>query len=117
MYVRIETEVFLKHMNEADPEYRLNWFYNRILPESTDSFLFFNKPNGLACHGGAKLDGDLVRLLKLCGYSEAAPVHRLDKDTTGLLIIGLNFRAQRMASLWFSEQDQVKKYASILAVA
>ncbi len=61
--------------------------------------LIINKPAGLVAHPAAgNRDGTLVNALlhhapELAGLPRAGLVHRLDKDTTGLLVVARNLRA------------------------
>jgi 23S rRNA pseudouridine955/2504/2580 synthase len=82
-----------------------------------------NKPSGLAVQGGSKIkisiDDIMPELLKNMGtWTENKPihklVHRLDKETSGILIIALNNYTAQELSLSFKERDISKKYLAIL---
>ena len=54
-----------------------------------DDFLILNKPAGIAVHGGSEQPYgviDAVRQVWGAGYAELA--HRLDRDTSGVLVLG-----------------------------
>jgi len=65
-----------------------------------DALLVINKPAGLVVHPGAgNFDGTLLNGLlhhseQLSGVPRAGIVHRLDKDTTGLLVIAKTLASQ-----------------------
>ena len=61
-----------------------------ILRKEKD-FLILNKPVGLACHGGSGISLGLIETLRQLDkkYAEAQLVHRIDKDTSGCLIVAL----------------------------
>lgn len=69
---------------------------NSILYED-DNLLIINKPSGLAVHGGSGLSIDLIesmrQLRKDIHFMEL--VHRLDRDTSGCLIIAKKNRVLR----------------------
>ena len=71
---------------------------NIILYED-DSLVVINKPNGIAVQGGTKIhrhiDG-MTEGLKL--------VHRLDKDTSGILLLAKNSRAANHCAAAFRER-------------
>lgn len=63
-----------------------------------EHILVINKPAGLACQGGMGQQENIADILKGC-YRHAdfipAPAHRLDKHTSGLLLIGKTYHALR----------------------
>lgn len=63
-----------------------------------EHILVIDKPQGLACQGGTGQNENIADILKDC-YRNAdfipAPAHRLDKNTSGLLLIGKTYSALR----------------------
>ena len=65
-----------------------------------DNLLVINKPAGLVVHPGAgnwsgtMLNGLLFRWPQLGGVPRAGIVHRLDKDTSGLMVVGKDLPTQ-----------------------
>jgi 23S rRNA pseudouridine955/2504/2580 synthase len=51
--------------------------------------LVVNKPAGLSAHGGARVGRNLVDELKFSLGREVFPVHRLDRDTSGAMLLAL----------------------------
>ncbi|MCP1633507.1 RluA family pseudouridine synthase [Kerstersia gyiorum] len=70
-----------------------------VIADSPD-WIVVNKPAGLVTHPGAGnwqgtlLNGLLYRYPELAGVARAGIVHRLDKDTSGLLVVARNELAQ-----------------------
>ncbi len=70
-----------------------------VLAESPD-WIVINKPAGLVTHPGAGnwqgtlLNGLLYRFPELAHVARAGIVHRLDKDTSGLLVVARHDKAQ-----------------------
>lgn len=91
--------------------------------EETDRFLVINKPAGLVVHPGAgNYNGTLVSALlyhfggKLEGLrlERLGIVHRLDKDTSGLLVVAKDAPAVEYLSAQFKDRKVKKKYIALL---
>ncbi|MES2903578.1 MAG: RluA family pseudouridine synthase [Pseudomonadota bacterium] len=81
-----------------------------------DWFLL-NKPPGLATQGGTKTSQHLDRLLGgLAGENEQRPklVHRLDKDTSGVILVARSARAAGHFAKAFSGRTARKIYWAII---
>ena len=54
-------------------------------------FIILNKPVGIASHGGSGISLGVIEAFRQIdrSYKEAQLVHRLDKDTSGCLVIAL----------------------------
>lgn len=104
---------------EPDASIKLNIVY-----EDKD-VIVIDKPAGLTVHPGAgQKSGTLVNallahypLLKDVGEDPARPgiVHRLDKDTSGLMIIAKNNRAFGFLKNQFKNKKVEKKYLALVA--
>ncbi len=79
--------------------------------------LVVDKPAGLAVHAGSGLTFGLVDVLKkmLPKYPDLALAHRLDRDTSGCVLIGLNRQAlvQQQQDL---KQQRIRKHYLLLVV-
>ncbi len=79
--------------------------------------MVLDKPAGLAVHGGPatrfSLD-DLLDTLRFGFQRRPAPVHRLDRDTSGCLLLARNPKALRRFSAAFEARRVEKTYAAIL---
>lgn len=76
-----------------------------------------NKPAGLAVQGGTKTTRHVDRLLSAFGEDQARPrlVHRLDRDTSGVLLLGRTPRAAAHLSGAFARRRALKTYWAIVA--
>jgi 23S rRNA pseudouridine955/2504/2580 synthase len=87
-----------------------------VIHEDPQAFVL-NKPPGLATQGGTKTDKHLDGLLGgLVGDDEGRPklVHRLDKDTSGALLVARSARAAAFFSKSFSGRTARKVYWAIV---
>ncbi len=82
-----------------------------------DEVLALNKPSGLAVQGGTKTTRHVDRLLSAWGEGLERPrlVHRLDRDTTGVLLLGKTPAAAAALSGAFARRRAVKTYWAIVA--
>jgi tRNA pseudouridine32 synthase/23S rRNA pseudouridine746 synthase len=81
-----------------------------------EHFLVLNKPSGLLSvpgRGPDKQDCLSKRVQAL--YPEALIVHRLDQDTSGLLLMGRSLEAQRRLSKLFETRQVHKRYVAVVA--
>jgi 23S rRNA pseudouridine955/2504/2580 synthase len=87
-----------------------------VIHRDANAFVL-NKPPGLATQGGTKTYSHLDRLLDgLVGEDEARPklVHRLDKDTSGALLVARTARAAGHFSKSFSGRTARKVYWALV---
>ncbi len=80
----------------------------------TDDFVVVNKPAGLLSIPDR--EGDEVSLKKLLKdrYGDIYTVHRLDKDTSGIILFARNEEAHRYFSMAFEERTVEKYYIGIV---
>lgn len=84
-----------------------------------DAIVVVNKPSGLTVHPGAgQPDGTLANALagrwkdlpELGGSDRPGIVHRLDKETSGVLVVARTESAQRILSAAFADRTVAKTY-------
>ncbi len=82
-----------------------------------DEVLALNKPSGLAVQGGTKTVKHVDRLLSAWGEGLDRPrlVHRLDRDTSGVLLLGKSPAAAARLSGAFAKRRAKKVYWAIVA--
>ena len=101
----------------APPPARLHtdWIEALILHED-DDLLVLNKPSGLAVHGGSGISLGAIELLRATRgpRSNLELVHRLDRDTSGCLLIAKRAAALRALHAQFREGSVDKRYAALL---
>ena len=82
----------------------------------SDDFIIINKWAGIPCQRGSKINLSINDLLQLFNTEDSHPklVHRLDKDTTGLLIIAKNSNSARYFHKILSNHKIKKTYYAIV---
>jgi 23S rRNA pseudouridine1911/1915/1917 synthase len=88
-----------------------------------DDIMVINKPSGVVVHpGNGNYDNTLVNGLMYYadnlsdGYEEYRPgiVHRIDKDTSGLIIIAKNNKSQEILGKYFKEHSIKREYIALI---
>jgi 23S rRNA pseudouridine955/2504/2580 synthase len=81
-----------------------------------DLVIALNKPAGLAVQGGTKTTKHVDRLLSAWGEGMERPrlVHRLDRDTSGVLLLGKGPEAAKRLAGAFARRQAKKTYWAIV---
>ncbi|MDA8129073.1 MAG: RluA family pseudouridine synthase [Betaproteobacteria bacterium] len=92
----------------------------RLLPNvlyRDDALIALNKPAGMAVHGGSGISRGVIEQMRLelpeCRYMEL--VHRLDRETSGVLLIALKRRALVGLHAAMREGRIEKRYLTLVA--
>src|SRR5690606_9618410 len=89
----------------------------RMLLHEDDKVYVFNKPAGLAVQGGSgvsrHVDGMLEALRNKRGEKPRL-VHRLDRDTSGVLVVARTRQAAVRLTAAFRERDTKKTYWALV---
>lgn len=104
----------INNVNESVLNQRLNQFKDMIIFENDLCFII-NKPAGIAVQGGSKIHFSIEDLINSYVEYDCKLVHRLDKDTSGILIIAKNLYAARELTSAFRLGKVKKKYVAILS--
>ena len=101
-------------------EPRLPPSVNRLLPQilyRDDALIALNKPAGMAVHGGSGISRGVIEQLRLelpeCRYMEL--VHRLDRETSGVLLVALKRRALTGLHAAMRDGRIEKRYLTLVA--
>lgn len=75
----------------------------------------FNKPAGLAVQGGTGIKKSVDKMAAaLFPYDKISLVHRIDRETSGLLVVAKNQKAAQDLSLQFQNKVAHKEYLALL---
>ncbi len=116
--------VELEDLVESDPHDLTPFAMEIEVVYEDDDMLVVNKPRGLASHPAASLrEPSLVNVLLARGGSlsslggEFRPgiVHRLDKDTTGLMVVAKNDFAHAALAASIEKKEAHRRYFAVVA--
>ncbi len=91
-------------------------FAKSLVIYEDDMVIAINKPHGLAVQGGTKTSRHVDRLLSAWGEGMDRPrlVHRLDRDTSGVLLLGKGPEAAKRLAGAFARRQAKKTYWAIV---
>jgi 23S rRNA pseudouridine955/2504/2580 synthase len=92
-------------------------FAKSLVLYEDEEVLALNKPSGLAVQGGTKTTRHVDRLLSAWGEGLDRPrlVHRLDRDTSGVLLLGKSPAAAARLAGAFAKRKAKKTYWAIVS--
>lgn len=95
-----------------------DFFKSLVIYEDKD-IIAINKPAGIASQGGSKVGRNIDDMSLALAVGDAKPhlVHRLDKDTTGVMLLARNPKAARLLGELFKGRDIRKYYWAITVPA
>ena len=76
-----------------------------------DGWLAVNKPPGMVVHDGPS---SLVAALEAAGYPGASPCHRLDAETSGVMLCSLRSDVKARITASLAEPQTVKQYQGVV---
>lgn len=90
-------------------------FMRSLVIYQDKEIIALNKPPGLPVQGGSKVTRHLDGLLIAFGKGDQKPrlVHRLDKDTSGVIVVAKTAQAAKRLSKQFQGRDLKKTYWAI----
>ena len=91
--------------------------YDDYVIEDNENFIVINKPNGIPVQSGTKSFKNIIDILKNSKYFENSKpfiVHRLDKETSGVLIIAKNRKYAQLFTSLFRIRKIHKTYLAIV---
>lgn len=99
------------------------WDYPLDIVYEDDDIIIVNKPSGMVVHpGNGNKDHTLVNALKsytdklsdINGVERLGIVHRIDKDTSGLIMIAKTNKAHEILGEYFKEHSIKREYIALL---
>ena len=87
----------------------------KCIIHNDDDIVVFNKPAGLAVQGGTGIRKSVDKMAAaLFPYDKISLVHRLDRETSGVLVVAKNQRAAQKLSDAFQNKTAHKEYLALL---
>lgn len=120
--VRVPPTV-LNYANEKPKKTETGGFFSladletlrRCIIHNDADVVVFNKPAGLAVQGGTGIRKSVDKMAAaLFPYDKISLVHRLDKETSGLLVVAKNHRAAQSLAEQFQTKKAHKEYLALL---
>lgn len=108
---------------KTDTEDITLWDYPLDIVFEDDDIIIINKPSGMVVHpGNGNKDHTLVNALKsytdklsdINGVERLGIVHRIDKDTSGLIMVAKTNKAHEILGEYFKEHSIKREYIALL---
>ena len=91
--------------------------YDDYVIEDNENFIVINKPSGIAVQAGTKSFKNIIDVIKNTKYftnSKPYIVHRIDKETSGILIIAKNRKFAQLFTSLFRIRKIHKTYLALV---
>ena len=107
--------VYIEEKYTPEPSETIrNIIENSIIHEDELSIVI-NKPSGIVVHSGSGQSYGVIEALRANNkYSTLELVHRLDKDTSGCLVLAKDIPALRLIQEAINHEKSVKRYLALL---
>ena len=117
--VLVDGEPITKASTEIEGEIEFIYFEpitKGLEPNSVfDEFVVFDKPSGVLIHPqNRKTPYSLIDELKYQFGKDANIAHRIDQETSGLVLCARNKESERDIKMMFEQRDMKKKYLALL---
>ena len=110
--IRVDTEP-----KESRPSNSLQSFVSTAVIHEDRDLLIINKPSGVAVHGGSGLAFGVIEALRAARPElvELELVHRLDRDTSGVLVLAKRRAALREMHAALRDREMTKRYLALVS--
>ncbi|MEY2988680.1 MAG: hypothetical protein RJB13_2201 [Pseudomonadota bacterium] len=103
-------QIWLFHPPEYEPDMAT---HVEVVHDDGDAAVFC-KPGNLVVHAaGLYGKNTFIEIAKRMGYADTAPVHRIDRETSGLLVCARSTPLRRELSLSFRDSSVKKMYLAV----
>jgi len=118
--IRLPPQLSMPEVAQKTSDAKDHAFMESLVIYEDDDLIVINKPSGLAVQGGSGINRHVDGLLdNLTGENGVRPrlVHRLDRDTSGVLLLAKSAEAARRLQVIFAGRDIEKIYNAIVMPA
>jgi len=117
--VLVDGEKMTKTAGEIEGEFEFIYFEpitKGLVPHAVyEEFVIFDKPSGVLIHPQTKKTPySLIDELKHQFGRDANIAHRIDQETSGLVLCARNKVSERVIKMMFQERDMKKKYLALV---
>ena len=95
------------------PNNQIADLFKRSVIFENENFLVLNKPINFSCQGGNNIVHSIDEIMRSIYSSEIRIVHRLDRKTSGILLMSKNLRYAQLLTKFFKEKLIEKTYYAI----
>ena len=109
-------EKILKNKVRFNPTKEIIKSNENLIIENNENFIVINKSSGISVQGGTKSKKNLIDILASSEFfkdTKPFPVHRLDKETSGIMIISKNHNSARLLTTLFRLRKIHKTYLAV----
>ena len=91
--------------------------YDQIYIKENDNYIALNKPSGLAVQGGSGIKYNIDEMLQYKFGKNKTPklIHRIDKDTSGLLLVAKDQISAKKFGNYFKARKILKVYLALVS--
>lgn len=91
--------------------------YDQIYIKENNHYIALNKPSGLAVQGGSGIKYNIDEMLQYKFGKNKTPklIHRIDKDTSGLLLVAKDQISSKKFANYFKERKILKVYLALVS--
>jgi len=109
--------VYLDERDSSTPARYLQQKISDSIIFEDDELIIINKPSGIVVHSGSGQTHGVIEAFRSIGgeYEKLELVHRLDKDTSGCLILAKNIPVLRQLHVAIKNEEVKKSYSALLA--
>ena len=117
--ILVDDEKMIRASGEIEGEFEFIYFEpitKGLVPNHIDEeFVLFDKPSGVLVHPQTKdTPYSLIDELKFQFGRDANIAHRIDQETSGLVLCARNKISEREIKMMFQERDMKKKYLAMV---
>lgn len=109
---RFTSEITQKKKTYLDNP-KLEQIIKKSIIYENENIIVINKPSGIACQGGTKLIHSIDEIMNSVYNTQIRIVHRLDKETSGILLLAKNLKYAKLLTQLFREKKIEKVYHAI----
>ena len=105
-----------KKQNQYKPAKKIIKSNEKQIIENNDDFVVINKDSGISVQGGTKSNKNLIDIFRnsrIFENTKPYSVHRLDKDTSGIILIAKNRKTAQLLTSLFRLRRVHKTYLAI----
>ncbi len=106
--------IYIENRKEPEPSEKQRTLMREQILYEDNALIVFNKPAGFSVHAGSKQKYGIIEILRAVSSNKMELVHRLDKQTSGCLLIAKDMVALKYLHLCMRNGQVDKIYHALL---